>query len=253
MSEFGELLKELENLLKVKRTMHCNDLLKWAEEKGIGPVTLLSLIDELVQRELVEASAEQELVDEHLELALPKRISLKRVEAPPPRRTPERTTTHQRRRGKRAEASKEEKGGLLRFIYEEDKESARESQEGAEVQQGVGSPGPAAQQAPVEVEREPSPVAEVLLAEREYIVALQYLHRYWSVGEIRFESDMKSLGVQNVPALVRKLQSEGLIEIVEPGVINAKREALEKRLSELSSKLPSSSLADLFLQPATGT
>ena len=251
MSEFRDLLQELENLLKVRRTMQCSDLLKWAEEKGIGPVTLLSLIDELVQSELAEASAEQELVDEHLELTLPKRISLKRIETPPPRRAPHRAVSPQRRKARRAEAGRE--GGLLRFIFEESEGGLRESAESAARQQEAESPKTTTQQAHAEVERKPPPAAEVPIEEREYVVALQYLYRYWSVGEIRFESDMKSLGVQDVPTLLRKLQSDGLIEIVEPGVINAKREALEKRLNELSSKLPARSLADLFLQPATGT
>lgn len=235
MSEYEELLGELENLLRLRRALQYSDLLRWGEERGVGPVTLLSLIDDLIQRGVAEASREQELVDEHLELTLPRRISLRRAERTATSKAAPRAVQRQRRQAQRAKAGGKE-GALLRFMYGEEGIAAARTTEaqGEEIEEPGGREGA------------PIAAADQKVEERDYVVALRYLLKYWSVGGLRFEADMRSMGVQNVQAVLRRLQSEGVVEVAEPGVINARREALERRLKELSGGLPPSSLADLF-------
>jgi len=56
---------------------------------------------------------------------------------------------------------------------------------------------------------------------------------------------LKSLGVNDPGGLLRRLISEGLVTLAEPGVVNAKKEEVEKRAKELSV-ISTKSLADLF-------
>jgi len=243
MSEYEELLEELVKALRESGELSCSDLLSWGESKGVGPVTLLSLIDELSHRGLVEVSEEKELVDEHLELELPRRIRLRGPAARPPRPA---ARPPQRRRGGRA--ARGGRGGgveLLRFISGEEGEAAakregRGSAPPAPPERGAGS-----LEAPV-AQRQADEAAGEASYDEWYASALQYLDRYWSVGQLRFEMDMRSMGVPDPASLLRRLQAEGLVEVVEPGVVNANREAVRKRLSELSSKVPPKGIADLF-------
>ncbi|MEM0023323.1 MAG: hypothetical protein QW407_01730 [Thermofilaceae archaeon] len=241
MDEYEQLLKELEALLKAKRTMQCEDLLAWGRERNVGPVTLLSIVEDLLQKGIAEASAEQELIDDFLELSLPKRLSLKQVRTSGSYQAPR--ATQPRRKRKRGKAEK--RGELLRFLYEQE-EGTREIAEEKSEELRRGEEERLRPQASLEEPRTEPVREEGVPEEREYVLALQYLHKFWSVGELRFEADMKSMGVRDAASLIRRLQNEGLVETAEPGVINAKRELIEERLKELNRSLPPSPLADLF-------
>jgi len=71
--------------------------------------------------------------------------------------------------------------------------------------------------------------------------AIRYLNKYWSVGEIRFASDLQAMGVKDVERTLRELLKLGYITVSELGVINA-TEKLPKVKTEDSSK----ELADLL-------
>ncbi|MEM1667043.1 MAG: hypothetical protein QW324_02230 [Thermofilaceae archaeon] len=241
MDEYEQLLKDLETLLKTKRTIRCEDLLAWGRERNVGPVTLLSLVEDLVQKGIAEPSAEQELVDDFLELSLPKRLSLKQVQPPSSYQAP-RAAQHRRKRRVGKAVKRDE---LLRFLYEQEGGAEETAQDKTEGLQRGGEEG-LEPQTPLEEPRGEHVREEGVPEEREYVLALQYLYRFWSVGELRFEADLKSMGVRDATSLIRRLQSEGLVEIADPGVINAKRELIEKRLKELKHSLTPSPLADLF-------
>jgi hypothetical protein len=237
MDEYEKLLKELEEEVKAKQSMSWEDLLSWGEEHDVGLVTLSLLLEELKRKGIVEASPELELVDEHLEISIPRRITVKRPKAPA---APKPKTV----REKRQKGTREQQGALLKYLLGEEGEEVKE--EKREEERSVGRP-------PVETEHPESltAVAEVETTQsrapmdRDLAIALQYLRRYWSVGELRFVADLKSLGVNDPEGLLRRLISEGLVTLAEPGVVNAKKEEVEKRVKELGA-ISTKSLADLF-------
>ncbi|MCC6065077.1 MAG: hypothetical protein LM576_03765 [Thermofilum sp.] len=236
MDEYEDLVKALESEVRSRQSMSWEELLKWGEERNVGPVTLSLLLEELKRRGVVEASPELELVDEHLEIAIPRRISLKRPRTPPPRPKPARE--------KRPRAARGRQGSLLTFLEGEEVstgaiEGAKEVREAeeAETETAVGPPPVAA--AEVEPPRAQEPV------DRDLAVALQYLNRYWSVGRLRLLADLRSLGVKDPEGLLRRLIEEGMVTVVEPGVVNAKRDIVEKKVKELGS-VPAKSLAELL-------
>jgi hypothetical protein len=237
MDEYEKLLKELEEEVKAKQSMSWEDLLSWGEEHDVGLVTLSLLLEELKRKGIVEASPELELVDEHLEISIPRRITVKRpkaLAAPKPKTV----------REKRQKGAREQQGALLKYLLGEEGEEVKE--EKREEERSVGRPPvetehPESLTAVAEVETTPSRAP----ADRDLAIALQYLRRYWSVGELRFIADLKSLGVNDPEGLLRRLISEGLVTLAEPGVVNAKKEEVEKRVKELGA-ISTKSLADLF-------
>lgn len=240
MDEYERLLKKLEEEVKSRQSMSWKDLLEWGEEHDVGLVTLSLLLEELKQKGIVDVSPELELVDEHLEISIPRRIAVKRLKAPATPKT-------KPAREKRPKKAREQQGALLRYLIEKGEEAGEEAEEKSAEEQSVG--GKAVETEPHEneiVTAETEPLqTQAPVADRELAVALQYLRRYWSVGELRFVADMKSLGVSDPEGLLRKLVDKGLVTLAEPGVVNAKREEVEKMIKEMSFTY-TKSLADLF-------
>lgn len=231
--EYKKLLKELENEVRRQTVLQLDELLRWSEMKGIGVVTLALLIDDLKHRGSISVSSEVKIVDEHLGISIPLSIKYRTAKPQPDERKDKR---------KPRQVKKEERGALLKFLFEE--ERAEESSEPAENR--VKSPPEKTlsqtpeQEAPLE-KREPTPGGEDLA------ITLRYLHRYWSVGELRLLSDLSELGVKDPAAIIRKLVDEGVVVRSELGVINANKEAVAKLLSSLPPPARSSkSLGGLF-------
>jgi len=51
--------------------------------------------------------------------------------------------------------------------------------------------------------------------------AVEYLNDYWSVGVLRFFSDLKMMGVSDPKAVLRMLIEKGYAELTASGVVNA--------------------------------
>ncbi|RLE50414.1 MAG: hypothetical protein DRJ31_01375 [Candidatus Methanomethylicota archaeon] len=51
--------------------------------------------------------------------------------------------------------------------------------------------------------------------------AIEYLNEYWSVGILRFFSDLKMMGVSDPKAVLRALVEKGYVELTSSGVVNA--------------------------------
>lgn len=231
MDEYEKLLESLAEEVRKRRAMSWEELLKWGEEHGVGPVTLSLLVEELERKGLVEASAELELVDEHLEIALPKRITAKDARAAAAQQRAA-VAAAARRRHTRAVAGRQDT--LLKFLAGGEEEVEREEAERAV----------AAETRVAEVE--PRAAVKAPSEDESFVIALHYLRKYWSVGELRFLMDLKNLGVSSPESVLRRLVEEGLVTLVEPGVVNAKRPEIEKRIRELGEAAPSKSLADLL-------
>jgi len=241
MDEYEDLLKALESEVKSRQSMSWEELLKWGEECNVGPVTLSLLLEELKRRGVVEASPELELVDEHLEISIPRRISLKRPKAlsPKPKQARER----------RPRATKWQRGSLLEFLAEGeagvgDAEKVKEERVVEEREGTEAAVGPLLTET-LSATAETEALRAREAADRDLAVALHYLHRYWSVGRLRFLADMKSLGVKDPESLLRRLVESGLATVVEPGVVNARRDAVEKMAKEMGGA-PAKSLAELL-------
>ncbi len=231
--EYEKLLKELENEVRRQTALRLDELLKWSEVKGIGVVTLALLIDDLKHRGSISVSSEVEVVDEHLGISIPLSIKFKTVKLQPDERKEKR---------KPRQVKKEERGALLKFLFEEE----RVKESGEPVENRVKSPpekalGQTPEQEALFEEREPTHGGEDLA------ITLRYLHRYWSVGELRLLSDLSELGVKDPAAIIRKLVDEEVIVRSELGVINANKEAVAKLLSSLPPPARSGkSLGELF-------
>jgi len=241
MDEYEDLLKALESEVRSRQSMSWEELLKWGEKHNVGPVTLSLLLEELKRKGVVEASSELELVDEHLEIAIPRRVSLKKTKAPPPK--------PRQIRERRPRVARGQRGSLLEFLTEEEvgveaveeaKGERREAEE-AKAEAAVSPPPTAIARTVADIG---APRAQEL-ADRDLAVALHYLRRYWSVGRLRFLADLKSLGVKDPESLLRKLVEGGLVTIVEPGVVNARRDVVEKKVKEIGG-VPTKSLAELL-------
>lgn len=231
--EYEKLLKELENEVCRQVELRSDELLKWSEERGIGVVTLALLIEDLKRRGSISVSSELEIVDEHLDISIP--LSIKsRIARPQP--------NDRKIKRKPRQAKKEERGALLKFLFEEEK--VEENNELAE--NSVEPPsGKTLSQ---------SPSQDAVLEKREltqesedFTITLQYLRRYWSVGELRLLSDLSDLGVKDPAAIIRKLEEDGVIVRSELGVVNANKEIITKLLSRLPPPARSSkNLGELF-------
>jgi hypothetical protein len=238
MSEYEKLLKELEEEVKIRLSMSWEELLSWGEKHDVGLVTLSLLLEELKRKGMVEVSPELELVDEHLEISIPRRITVKRPKAPA-------ASKPKTVREKRPKGAREQQGALLKYLIREEAEEDKEGKRAEERSVG-GPPAETVQrESEIAVAEVETPQTQAPAAVKDLAIALQYLRRYWSVGELRFVADLKSLGVSDPEGLLRRLVSEGLVTLAEPGVVNAKKEEVEKRVKNLGA-VSTKSLADLF-------
>jgi len=236
MDEYEELLRELRSEIRARGELSSKELMEWGESRGIGVVTLSLLVDDLKRSGLIDASSDSVVVDEHLGIAIPKKVRIRaRAAKPKPK------LHRQRRRPVR------ERGTLLKYIFEgsEFKKAAevkaKEKKEGGEERRLQPTPPKAPSEEP-----KPRSPAQAGGVDRDLLAALYYLSRYWSVGELRFLIDLKNMGVKDPEALLRRLVEEGVVTRSELGVINANREEVSKRLKGAPPLPASKSLADLF-------
>lgn len=59
------------------------------------------------------------------------------------------------------------------------------------------------------------------MKDEEIEKAIEYLNDYWSVGVLRFISDLKSMGVSDPKAVLKYLVERGYAELTASGVVNA--------------------------------
>ena len=223
--DYEELLEKLKAMIKAKHRVSSSELVEWSESVEVGVVTLSLLIDDLKREGVIEASEESILVDEHLGIEIPRLVKLKGLGESKPRAS----AARRRRKVSRRQG---EKGGLLKFLPIESTESKERGEEDQRI---------VVKQTP----REPK-LLEVSGYERDYLIALYYLSRYWSVGEIRLLMDLKNLGVENPEAVLRRLLEEGVVTRSRIGVVNANMEEVRRRLKDAPPLPVTASLTDLF-------
>lgn len=223
MSDLEDLLKELMEKLKERGKLEFSEVLSWSERRGLTPLTLYLLFDELKENKDVRFSEEKELIDENLELYIPRRIEhlsslngrkeVLESDKPVKVRKSLRKIKHKKRKGVKTGSQV----NLVGFLKEErvregepEKEHEPKAEEGVKEEITVSS-------------EHTKPVFE----DPDLAKAVEYLSRYWSVGEIRFIQDLKRLGIKDPRKVIEKLLSEKLISRSKLGVINAEKRLLE--------------------------
>jgi len=228
--DYQELLEELNNLIKTKRKLTVSELKEWASLKRIGYLTLSLLLEDLKEsmKDSLFFSEEKVLIDEILEIYIPNEIKYSptrfqeeplRIDIQPKPRF-KKSKNVKESRVKRKELRKRSSTSILDFLGQnkisegsEHKEEtiAVEKQEEKEYELGNISP----------VSEEETPIRE-LADNKDMEIALSYLAKYWSVGEIRFIQDLRRMGVRNPRDVINKIIEKGYAERVDIGIINAK-------------------------------
>lgn len=226
---YDELLNKLESFLKNRGEITHAELVRWATANGVGNLTLHLLLEDLREQGKIGCSKNSILVDEALEIRIPEKVSYlekETIESPQPSlgfksplsrkmRADKPARSRARRMAKRKRPSRAAGPTLLSFFEEEkagadrnierEKDSEPDAEGGAEIQIPQAIP-----EIPLEVEQD-----------EDLKIAIDYLSKYWSVGEIRFIHDLKNLGASNPLRVIEKLLSAGLAERDKLGVINA--------------------------------
>jgi len=83
MDEYEELLRELRSEIRARGELSSKELMEWGESRGIGVVTLSLLVDDLKRSGLIDASSDSVVVDEHLGIAIPKKVRIRARAAKP--------------------------------------------------------------------------------------------------------------------------------------------------------------------------
>jgi hypothetical protein len=275
MVDLEELKRDLLELVRRAGRLSADELLKWAGERGLAPLTLYILVEEVLATGEVREGGGRRVIDEHFNIDIPSYLERAREEVrqeePPsqlllPLQRAARATPEKRERARTRRKARPTGGSLLRFLAAEEVEEhaataaqpveeaetaatseAQEAPTAPEALAGEAAPAPPPPQT-AEQQVVPPELAD-LLADEDLAKAVRYLGRYWSVGRLRFLEDLEELGVKNPRKVLEELWKRGLIEIVEPGfggagVINATEALLQ--LAEKVQPVKRSSLFEVF-------
>ncbi|WP_069806489.1 hypothetical protein [Vulcanisaeta thermophila] len=263
MDELDKLRSSLvAYIVKQGRVTH-QDLLKWASSNRIGYLTLYLVLNDIIKDRRWRAGGEYVIASfkvngEELKLVIPTSIEASSK--------PVKSTRVERERKQRRSRS----ANILEIVRSDEQETTKATQEseatGPAVQEvpreggveeagkpSLGAEGVGAQYvvsaedvAKVDVTNmEVNTFMEVLrsainqefigntdLAYKVAIAMLNYLGKYWSVGELRLKIDVAKQVVGRVDegivriedGVLRILRRMGIIEVVEPGVVNRVKE-----------------------------
>jgi hypothetical protein len=274
MVDLEELKRNLLELVRRAGRLSADELLKWAGERGLAPLTLYILVEEVLATGEVREGGGRRVIDEHFNIDIPSYLEPAereevRQEEPPsqlllPLQRAARATPEKRERARTRRKARPTGGSLLRFLAAEEVEEhvATAAQPVEEAETAATSEAQEAPTAPEalagEVAPAPPQTAEQqavppeladLLADGDLAKAVRYLGRYWSVGRLRFLEDLEEFGVKNPRKVLEELWKRGLIEIVEPGfggagVINATEALLQ--LAEKVQPVKRPSIFEVF-------
>uniref|UniRef100_A0A7C3WTG8 Uncharacterized protein n=1 Tax=Thermofilum pendens TaxID=2269 RepID=A0A7C3WTG8_THEPE len=276
MVEIEELKGSLLDLVRRAGRVSADELLKWAEERQLAPLTLYILVEEVLSTGEVRGRGGRRVIDEHFNIDIPLFLELAKEETlqeeqqplsllTTPRGAP-RATHERRERARPRRRARPTGGSLLRFLTADEaeehmttgvqtREEGSTAADAGKTQEAVAAAeteGPASLPSPPPpqpAEQQVPPELAEILADEDLAKAIRYLGRYWSVGRLRFLEDLEELGVKNPKKVLEELWRRGLIELVEPGfggagVINATEALLE--LAEKVQPATRSSLFEIF-------
>jgi len=271
MADLEELKGDLLELVRRTGRVSADEMLKWAGERGLAPLTLYILVEEVLATGEVREGGGRRVIDEYFNIDIPSYLELAREEEAPQEEAPPlllqkvmRAAPERREKARARRKARPAGGSLLRFLTAEEVEEQTTVSAQAQVEEGViavsagelqeatpvraetgeASPAPSSPQR-VEQQVVPPELADIL-ADEDLAKAVRYLGRYWSVGRLRFLEDLEELGVKNPRRVLEELWRRGLIEIVEPGLSGAGVVNATEALLQLAEKVQPARRSSLF-------
>ena len=220
MNQYQSLLKSFLNFMKNKGRVSFEEMISWCRDEGIEPIILVAIIDDLKREDLIVISNEEREIAEGSMITIPVEVSVR-----------EKTILVERRRKdvKRIKSRRGVKGyqSILNFLKKEEieeKEEEKIKEERKENEQNLGNALPISESSSKEIEQS-------ILKDSDLYKAIQYLNRYWSVGDIRFIEDLKKNNVKDPEKVLKELLEKGYVERHPLGVLNA-----TNKLPQVSTK-----------------
>ncbi|QOJ79381.1 hypothetical protein IG193_02655 [Infirmifilum lucidum] len=244
MEDYASLKGDLESFIKSRGSVSAGELVEWAKRKGISEITLYVLVQELLESGEFRGEGEPQVIEPVINIEVPSRVVYVKKAVQPAR--PARAPTPRKTSRKKTRAVSSH--SLLKFLQAEVESEAEEPEHEEAGIGGVEGEAPS-KEAPARTtatEKEGGDLSglEDLLKDADFSKAIRYLGRYWSVGKLRFLSDMVNDGVElgKAEKILLELRRRRLVELTENNVINAGEE-LRKLYRRTQSSLP---LYDLF-------
>ena len=255
MSGYEALLSKVRDFIKERGRVHLDELLEWASENEVGPITLSMIVNDLIASGEVKGEGSTKELEEPLALPVPEILVYKSAlktgatkEVTLLETKPEKPKTKTKTKPSIIEFSP-----LFSSIAEEVTEKPKEApshEQPAKPEEASGVPlqielVPEERTTPQEPHRvEPEAVEEEELPpeiadlDEDMRKAIEYLNEFHSVGELRFLLDLESLGVKNPKEVLYKLIDLGYVVRLPLGVIDA-TDRLPKIRKKRSSSLAS--------------
>lgn len=242
VEDYAILKDELSTFIRGKGSVSAQELVAWAQGRDVGELTLYLLVQELLESQEFRGEGEPYCIEPNIKLEIPSRLvyvkkEVKAARSPPPKR--------QAKRRQRSTSSQ----SLLKFLQEEEKkEEPKEEEQRVEEEEKKevdAKPQPQIHEVNSYVqEKQTLPEIDDILNDPEFAKVARYLGRYWSVGRLRFLSDMlnENIPVQKAEKILLELRRRGLVELTDNDVINAK-DVLREYYRKNQPKTP---LYDIF-------
>ncbi len=242
MEDYASLKGDLESFIKGKGSVSAEELVEWAKRKGISEITLYVLVQELLESGEFRGEGEPQVIEPVINIEVPSRVVYVKKAVQPIR--PARVPTPKKSSRKKTRAVSTH--SLLKF-FQTEVESEAEEPEHEEIERvKEEAPREETSTKTVTTEKEGRDLSglEDLLKDADFLKAIRYLGRYWSVGKLRFLSDMVNEGIElgKAEKILLELRRRKLVELTENNVINASEE-LRKLYRKTQPSLP---LYDLF-------
>ncbi|MEZ0346450.1 MAG: hypothetical protein ABWK01_07855 [Infirmifilum sp.] len=214
VDEFTRLKEEASSLIRDRGAVSAQELVDWARREGIGELTLYLIVEELLESGDFRGEGPQFTIEPSINLEIPSRIVYAKKEAKHAKQPPPKKPARQRQRAPPSQS-------LLRFLQGEEDNAKPASEPSKPSSKPPETPPPQAEEQKSGTSLAPD--LEDLLGDPDFAKAVKYLGRYWSVGRLRFLSDMRSeeVSVQKAEKILLELRRRGLVELTENNVINA--------------------------------
>jgi len=236
-SEINKLIEQLKmyiNLRGGKLTLE--ELIKWSEEQEISLLLLDMIVHEMIKRNIVKSSKEQELIEigAHIVVEFPKELYI-------PRRSSEERMHHEEKKHRVSRKRLRSVALITEFIAKEKgivkEKPARSTKPIKRKEIRKIQPEKKVKKALVKETRPPELEEETKKPSLDHDLekVIVYLNRYRSVGEIRFLLDLKAMGIKDPSKVLERLLELGYVSHSPLGVINAtdKLPKVKEKISEI--------------------
>jgi len=250
------------SLLTRRQRVTLNELLEQAESKGIGRLALFIAINQITQeeRDIIARNPIEitriSIGNEEIRISLPQEMEKKQIARQRRQHTKstanimdvlfkEQQKEEQKQEQKQQKEEQKQEQKQQKEEQKQEQKQQKEEQKQEQKQQKEEQKQEQKQQKEEQKQEQKQQRLNITLpgfnesdVERGVMAIIQYLNKYWSVGRIRLIDDVHHITGIPRDALSRILDAmgkQGLVEIVEPGVVNKtdKTPVIGIKLSEL--------------------